>query len=141
MWVGEHGLFVRRYSSFYFWSNLRVFLRRKITREGNKGFGKTCLNLLETSFPNCPEIDPPQGGDPDFRKLVFARGPETPAKIIDEKRQANANQKWVLKFFEILSLPKSPEIDPPPPGEDLDFRKIIFARGPKTPAKNLSIID
>ena len=75
------------------------------------------FEILEIlSFPKSPEFDPPPGGDPDFRKLVFARGPKTPAKIVSIIDWPNPITNYLFKILEILSVPKSPEIDPPPLG-------------------------
>ena len=71
--------------------------------------------LGNLSFPKSPEIDPPPGGDPDFRKLIFARGPKTPANklsIIDWPKAVKIDFPGIYKFI----FRPSPENDSPPEG-------------------------
>ena len=83
---------------------------------------------------------PPRGGKQFFGKLVFARGPKKKRKDFSISDRPIPVKNNLFRILEILTFPKSPEIDPPPRG-DPNFRKLVFARGPKTPANKISVID
>ena len=111
----------------------------KLTAQGLSG-----EYLFEKGFHNFRDSkvwDSPRWGENPNSKNQVLRGAATPRRNVDENRLAEASQHLGFHGFKYFVFSKIPGNRFPPAGGNHISTKLVFARGPKTPANKLTIID